>query len=349
MTIKKMPGPRPLHRWALLLIGPRTTAAVALQELLHATWPAARHSWIAVEAGFSDTEPSRGGIASESASESAPGSFCRGRTRPLEADRVLFPVEGGRLEFATRDVNGSTADWDWSVHVSFDEWIGLRLDGLETETPSFVARLDSDWRWNGGKRSNGSVCSADLPAVHEVSATADEKRRAFGVPRDRLLGVEATLAVETIRRFHRHDGSARASGEPNVVSVLRQCTYIRFVDGSDVKDTGPCGIGISTLTSSQMKPVPARENGTHAAGFAAWLTLTIVLGVTLLCLIINIFRKRTRDRRKTESGDGPVYNARAARLAQTKELVSGPNYATATATATASGGSPPSYEAATRL
>ncbi|KAG5923650.1 hypothetical protein E4U42_004896 [Claviceps africana] len=334
-----MPSPRPLHRWTLLLIASRATAAVALQELLHVTWPAARHSWI-VESNFSDTESSRGGFASESAS----GSFCRGRTQPSEADRVLFPVEGARLEFAAREVNGSTADWDWSVNVSFDEWIGLRLDGLKTEMPSFVARVDKDWRWNTVKRSDGSVCSADLRSLHEVRAMADEHRRTFEVPRDRLLGAEATLAVETIRR-----GLARADGDSNVVSVLRQCTYIRFVDRSDIQNIGPCGIGPSSLTPSSPQPVPIRENSTHAAGFAAWITLIIVLGVTLLCLAIHIFRKRRRDRQNMESADGPVYNARAARLAQTKQLASAPNHAMAAAAAAASEDSPPSYEVATRL
>ncbi|KAG5981097.1 hypothetical protein E4U55_003311 [Claviceps digitariae] len=338
----------PIYAWPLLL---RTAAAVAQPGLLNVTWPAAQYSWIAVEADLPDTDSSRVRFASDSAS----GIFCRGRTHPSEVHRVLFPAEGGRLEFATGDGNGSTADldsdsdWDWAVNVSFDEWIfDLHWTGLQHD-PFVVARVDSDWRWNEAERSNGSICSAGLRAVDEVRATADENGRAYQVPRERLLGAQATLAVEMVGRSRRHGGSARVGDESNVPRVLRQCTYIRFVDDSDVKDTGPCGISIPSPMTLPIQSILERSDITHTASFATWITLSIVLGVaSLLCLTIYLFRKRRRNRQPTEAADGPVpvYDARAVRLAQTQKLGVAPDYATATMTAKGDG-SLPSYEVAT--
>ncbi|KAG6009068.1 hypothetical protein E4U21_003400, partial [Claviceps maximensis] len=212
---------RLLYTVTLLLIGFRTAAADAAdlaQELLHATWPAARYSWIVPETTLPDAESAQVRLAAGS----APGTFCRGRAWPPGADRVLFPVEGGRLEFAVGGGNGSIADWDWDVDVWFDGWARSGWSGVQKEKLFVVVRADSDWRWNGGRRSDDSVCSAGLRLVYEVQAVADGKRRAYRVPRERLFGAEATLAVEVVRRFRRRAGSAPSDDGTDVASVLRQ-------------------------------------------------------------------------------------------------------------------------------
>lgn len=142
-----------------------------------------------------------------------------------------FPAEGGRLEFATKEAGGSTGDGDsdWSVNVSFDEWHALGWNGLQTVQPPVVTRVNRNWRWDEGRRSNDSVCSAGLRIVDEIQSAVNAHHRAYRVPRTRLLGTQATLAIEIVRRPHRRHGAsarARASSESNVASVLRQVRRI---------------------------------------------------------------------------------------------------------------------------
>ncbi|KAG6001663.1 hypothetical protein E4U54_001024 [Claviceps lovelessii] len=335
-----------LHIWALLFIGSRTTATVPMQELLNTTWPAAHHSWVA---GFPDTEPSR----VQFTVDSKYGTFCRGKTHPPDEDRVPFPAEGGRLEFATKEAGGSTGDGDsdWSVNVSFDEWHALGWNGLQTVQPPVVTRVNRNWRWDEGRRSNDSVCSAGLRIVDEIQSAVNAHHRAYRVPRTRLLGTQATLAIEIVRRPHRRHGAsarARASSESNVASVLRQCTYIRFVDESDVKDSGPCGISMPSHVLSPIQSIFERGDGTRTTGYAVWVTLVIVLGVvSLLSLAICLFQKRSRDRRKMKGPDGTIHDVRTARLAQTQKIVAAPGYATAAMKNATDDGSLLSYEVAT--
>ncbi|KAK2597463.1 hypothetical protein QQS21_005933 [Conoideocrella luteorostrata] len=313
-----------LRSWVVSVIA--LSHLVVGLEHLNVTWPPAHYSWVAVKNGFTNKSAQM-----QFQNESTSGNFCRDRSLPPGVERVPFPLEGGRLEFKDGLIGKTPTEYNWTVNVLFDSLRSQIFHGLQDSNQIAFARPSDDWRWKDPGHPGQSYCSNGLRAIENVTVGSDPVSidRGYALTPNNLIGMEGTLASETIRHG-RGPGS-----EENITTVIRQCTFIRFTPVIEVKDPGPCGISIPSpvyvLTPvPSTDPDPGAHDDNSGTSFAVLVTLAAVFGVAIVVTLIAIFLQRRRKLREKQNLTGrPVFDARAARLAkQQKESVLESDYGT---------------------
>ncbi|OAA33516.1 hypothetical protein AAL_00981 [Moelleriella libera RCEF 2490] len=277
--------------------------AVAWPDSLNVSWPAPHHSWSASD-------------SNQGTATGQPNAFCRGVDIPDGLERVNFPVLGGRLQFVTRGyerLDLHTSNGEWAVQVAFDD-----IKGPWAANQTFMAPAESGWKWNGGKDGR---CSSPFRAIDSVIPTGNDPAPTYNIPPDSLDGVSAVLAVQMTGT---HRDSRTGS---NAATIIRQCTFIRFMAPNKIQDVGPCGI----QSPDDVSASAAGEDPFQKPMATTLLTIGLVVGVTLLVVIgVKCWRRwGTAYRGGRAPEESTVYDARAARLSRDANFVPAPDYETA--------------------
>ncbi|TWU79138.1 hypothetical protein ED733_008821 [Metarhizium rileyi] len=322
----------PPRRIIILLIALRNRNVAASPDYMNSLWPPAHYLWVAPSNAVMD-QTAQEQLGNTNSSD----FFCRDREPPQGAERMPFPIAGGALQFHLVESDSAK----WTVNVVFDNFQSL------VKNQSGISRPESSWIWNNSLLGDGSYCSSGLGIIREVlldrnNSTGTAKQKIAELS---LHGLNATLGVEMVRHRSNLDGH-----DTNIVTVLRQCTFIRFTSNDDLKSVGPCGINLSSLTptvaSISSSEADDRSSEDFHHHFELWMTFVIVFGVAVLVAAVAFLllqRKRRRHTNAAEDQEAPVYDAAAARMRQQQPFESAPDY-----TAANGGVSLPTYDEATR-